>query len=54
MYFGDAIGAILILLLCGMILPIVVVLLAAAFDLVLVGWAALTYVHDHLVPRAAH
>ena len=51
MYYGDAVGAILILLLCGMLVPILLVLTAAALDVLLLGWASLDYVRRHVGPR---
>ena len=45
------IGAALVLFLCGLMLPITLLLLALLFDVLVVMWAAFRLVHDDVGPR---
>ncbi|MHB1074123.1 MAG: hypothetical protein ACYC3Q_15130 [Gemmatimonadaceae bacterium] len=51
--FGDALGVMLVLLLGGLLMPIVLLLTAAAFDLFVLAWALFGSWHDDLGPALA-
>lgn len=48
--FGDALGVMVVLLLGGLLVPIVLLLAAAVFDLIVVAWALVRRWHDDLWP----
>ncbi|HYD51533.1 MAG TPA: hypothetical protein VEA99_02855 [Gemmatimonadaceae bacterium] len=54
---SDFLGVLLVLALCGLIVPIVLILTAALIDVLALAWKGLEYGHDHLPPavsRLAH
>ena len=47
---GEAAGAMIVLVLCGLVFPIALLLAAATFDAIIVVWALLQLWHDNLWP----
>lgn len=50
---GDSIGVMVVLLLGGLLVPIVLLLAAAVFDIFVVAWALFRSWHDDLWPALA-
>ena len=51
---GEALGVMIVLVLCGLLVPIALLLAALALDILFGLWALYRKVHDDLWPKALH
>lgn len=45
---GDSLGVLLVLALCGLVLPVLLIVGAMLVDLVMALWWGVSYGHDHV------
>lgn len=50
---GDSLGVMVVLVLCGLVVPIAMVITAALIDVLALGWLAVAQLHDSLAPPVA-